>query len=231
MKEWHYNEFKQVGVDFDSEEEVRLYDEKYKKSRNLKDELDNISKAIDLKPESVVLEIGTGTAELAIGMAKSCKKVIAADVSRTMLSYAQKKATNQLIDNIEFKHSGFLNINSEPQSLDAVVSQLTLHHLPDFWKSIAIKNVSQVLKTGGKFFLLDSILSFDVNYDEYFTNNVEKLKETLGEKMAQEIIVNIRDEYPTFDWIIEKMLKQAGLKIDLVHRYNELFTMFICTKE
>lgn len=232
MKEWYYDEFKQVGINFESVEEVQAYDEKYKKSRDLKAELDFISKAIDLKPNSIVLEIGTGTAELAIGLAKSCKKVVATDVSETMLSYSQEKAINQSITNIEFKRSGFLITEFAPESFDAVVSQLCMHHLPDFWKLVAINNIFKALKSGGKFYLLDTIITVDLNnYEEEINNHIITAKEKVNEKMANEIIVNIRDEYPTYDWIIEKMLLKSGFKVDNKIRYNGLLTVFVCTKE
>jgi len=73
MREWFYNEFKQTGINFESEEEVRLYDEKYKETRNLDDEARYIGDAIAIRQDSLVLELGTGTRELALRLAKSCK--------------------------------------------------------------------------------------------------------------------------------------------------------------
>jgi len=75
--------------------------------------------------------------------------VVATDVSEKMLAYALKKSKGQQIENIEFKNAGFLNLDVAPQPFDAVVSQLALHHLPDFWKSVAVHNIFKVLKNGG----------------------------------------------------------------------------------
>jgi len=108
MKDWYYNEFKQVGINFENEEEVRIYDEKFKKQRNVNQELQFIKEALGISKEHIILEIGTGTGEFAIGLSKICKKVIAADVSKTMLSYAEKKINSLGINNIELLHGGFL---------------------------------------------------------------------------------------------------------------------------
>jgi putative AdoMet-dependent methyltransferase len=146
MENWYYDEFKQIGINFETEDEVIQYDEKYKTIRNLDYEMEGISKAVGLHPDSIILEIGTGTGEIALRLSEFCKKIYACDVSRTMLDYASKKADNDGIDNIVFIHSGFLSYNIEPETCDAVITQLALHHLPDFWKSVALQRISKSLK-------------------------------------------------------------------------------------
>lgn len=232
MKEWYYNEFKQVGINFNNEEEAAVYDEKYKASRDFDKEVSYITSSIGLKPEHTVFEIGTGTGEIAVRLAKLCDKVIAADVSETMIYYARKKAEAQAVKNIEFKHSGFLNIDLQPESVDAVVSQIALHHLTDFWKSVAICNVSKVLKKGGKFFLTDAVFAFNISeYDEAITKQLQQFKNFVGDKIVNEFVINIRDEYPTYDWVIENMLIKTGFSIDRIDRHNILMSTLICTKK
>lgn len=232
MKAWYYNEFNQAGVNFDNEDEVKQYDEKYKKIRNLDLEAESISKAIGLKPESVILEIGTGTGEIAIRLSKQCKKVYACDVSKTMLEYASNKANNNGLGNIEFIHSGFLNYELKSESCDAVITQLALHHLPDFWKSVALNRINSSLKKGGRLYILDCILSFEISkYKESIINVIDLAKNTVGERMASELITNIRDEFPTYDWIIEGLIEKNGMKIISKTKYTDVMTALICTKE
>jgi hypothetical protein len=42
--------------------------------------------------------------------------------------------------------------------VDAVVTTLALHHLPDFWKGMALKRVHGMLKRGGRLYIHDVIL-------------------------------------------------------------------------
>ena len=232
MESWYYDESRQVGLDFNSEEEVQTYDQKYKSLRNFDDEANFIAKSIRLKSESVILEIGTGTGEHSTRLARKCKKVVACDVSKAMLSYAHKKADSLGIINIEFINSGFLNQQLPAQSFDAVVSQLALHHLPEFWKSVAIHNVSRVLKQNGVFYLLDSILSFDIpSYNKSITNIIEFAQKKMGSKIAKEIAINIRDEYPTYDWVIENLLLKNGFRIETKIKYTDVMSLFISVKE
>lgn len=231
MKEWYYNEFKQVGVDFTSEEEVRAYDEKYKSVRNLDDEAGFIAQSIKLNAESVILELGTGTGELATRLAKKCAKVVACDVSKPMLKYAAIKAHNLNIGNIEFINAGFINNSFQPETFDAVISQLALHHLPDFWKFVAIFNISKWLKKDGIFFLLDSMFSFSPeSFDNSISGVIEFARSKMGNKIADEIIINIRDEYPTYDWIIENHLINNGFRIANKIKYTDIMSLFISEK-
>ncbi len=48
--------------------------------------------------------------------------------------------------------------------------------------------------------------------------------------MANEVKINISQEYPTFDWIIEGMLTRAGFTIEKVDRHNGYIASFICKK-
>ncbi len=232
MAEWYYNEFRQVGVDFSSEEEVKAYDEKYKSLRNYDEETDFIIKSLNINPASAIIEFGTGTGEHAIRLARVCSKVTVCDISEKMLEYVKKKASGSGITNIEYINGGFLNSTLQPGSYDAAVSQLALHHLPEFWKSAAIGNIGRVLKPGGLFYLLDSIMSFDIPaYRKAITDIINFTENKIGKKIAEEIIINIRDEYPSFDWTIETMLTKNGFTIEKKIKYTDIMALYISKKE
>ncbi len=67
--------------------------------------------------------------------------------------YAKQKAHAMGISNIAFSQAGFLSYEHNGYPLDLIVSNLALHHLPDFWKMIALKRIYQLLKNGGTFYL------------------------------------------------------------------------------
>ncbi|MBT3319290.1 MAG: class I SAM-dependent methyltransferase [Clostridia bacterium] len=230
VPDWYYNEFEQIGVDFGSVEEVESYDEKRKHFRDSQQELAYFEKAIGLKPHFEVLEIGCGTAALALGLARKCKAVTAIDVSKTMLEYAKEKAREKDVTNISFANAGFLTFESET-NFDAIVTQVAFHHLPDFWKMVGIQNMYGLLKDGGVLCLRDSILSFDVKKHKEFVDEYVRITgEKTGEEMANEVKVNITQEYPTLDWIIEGMLRRAGFSIKKVDRHTGYIATFVCQK-
>jgi putative AdoMet-dependent methyltransferase len=203
---WQYDEMKQVGTDYSNQSEVEFYDEKMQKLRDIKEETENIIEELGIDSDHTVLEIGIGTGEFALSAANFCKKVIALDVSSTMLEYAKKKAAKRGISNLEFHHAGFLTYEHNGTSVDAVVSQLALHHLPDFWKLIALKRIFSIMQNHGRFFLKDIVYSFDVeNYREFFTDWVSGIHKVAGTELAQDLQFAIRDEYSTLDWIMEEI--------------------------
>jgi len=232
MEAWYYDESRQVGVDFSSEEEVREYDSKYKALRNFDQEADFIAQSIKLNPGSSIIEFGTGTGEHAVRLSRRCSEVTVCDVSKLMIEYARDKAARLGIKNITFINAGFLNRSLPAEKYDAVISQLALHHLPEFWKSAAVDNIRRILKPGGTFYLLDSILSFEISgYRESITSVIDLAKEKMGEKIAGEIVINIRDEYPAYDWSIENLLNKCGFRIEKKIKYTNIMSLYISVKE
>ena len=229
---WQYNEIQQVGTDYTDEAQVKAYDQCMQRLRDVNEETETIIKSINLKKNETILEIGTGTGSFAIEAARHCAKVIAIDVSQKMLEFAQQKAQMMGITNVEFNHAGFLTYCHTGEPLDAVVSQLALHHLPDFWKIIALRRIFEILKDGGKFYLRDAVYSFDVdNYKNFFDNLIDGVKNAHGVELASDFELATREEYTTLDWIMEGLLKRAGFSIDKVDYSDGFMAVYVCTKE
>jgi len=227
---WQYDEIRQVGTDYTDEAQVEAYDQRMQSLRDVKEETEAIIKSINLKENETILEIGTGTGSFAIEAAKICAKVIAIDVSQKMLEFAQQKAQAKGITNIEFSHAGFLTYVHTGKAFDAIVSQLALHHLPDFWKMIALKKIYQLLKNGGTFYLGDVVFSFPIEEYNFKINNwIDTMKEKVGADFAKEAEMHIKEEFSTFDWIIEEMLHKSGFKFDICHK-DDFFAVYRCKK-
>jgi len=211
---WQYDELQQVGVNYDNLREVEKYDARMQKLRDIKTEIDALVEATAPTADSVVLEIGAGTGEFAIALAPLCKKICVADVSLAMLEYAQKKAAARKITNIEFRHAGFLTFEQPEEQFDIIFSQLALHHLPDFWKAVALKGVHALLKNGGNFYLKDVVYPSDMeDYDSYFNGIIKGIESSAGAEFTKEVIEHIKNEYSTLDWIMEDLLKKSGFTI------------------
>jgi putative AdoMet-dependent methyltransferase len=229
---WQYDEMQPVGTDFTDNAQVQAYDLRMQKLRDVKRETENIIKTIKLGKNQEILEFGTGTGSFAIEAAKHCTKVFAVDISPVMLEFTRQKAKIEGIDNIEFHNAGFLTYVHRGEPLDAVVSQLALHHLPDFWKMIALKRIYQMLKNGGTFFLGDAVFSFPIEeYDHKIDNWIDTTKQRAGINFAEEAGIHIKEEYSTFDWIMEGLLKRAGFQIDKAEYFEGFMAVYVCTKE
>jgi len=227
---WYYDELKQVGVDYTDIEEVKVYDLQMKKLRDIESESKSIRELLKIENCDSVLEIGTGTGELALNISAHCKKVVAIDISKTMIHFARMKAVKQNIKNIQFCNAGFLTYDNQNELFNVIITQLALHHLPDYWKMIALKRIHSMLKEDGKLYLRDVVFSSKIqDYDSYFSNIIVDLKKSAGNKVAEETEIHIKDEFSTLDWIMEGLLISAGFKIENI-QYDGFIACYLCKK-
>ena len=204
---WQYDEFKHPGENFDVE--AKFYDEKIQKIRDIQGEIRKIVGLLNIQPDQTVLDLGAGTGELTVAVAEHCSKVIAVELSISMLKLAEKKADAKGLKNIEFIQGGFLTYKHDKKSVDVVVSLLALHHLPDFWKQLALIRIFKIMKPEAKLLLYDTVYSFNLeNYQEFFNRGISFLTDTV-EKDTLDIMINhIKEEYSTVDWIMEGMIRR-----------------------
>jgi hypothetical protein len=60
---------------------------------------------------------------------------------------------------IEAVQGGFLSYEHDGGPVDLVRSRNALHHVPDFWKAVALHRASEMLKPDGAFILVDIVYS------------------------------------------------------------------------
>lgn len=227
---WLYDETMQVGTDYSDRAEVAAYDQRMLQLRDVSAEAGEVQQALSLSGDSIVWEIGTGTGECALALAAVVERVYATDISPAMLEYARHKAKERGIDNVTFEKGGFLSGFRPLQPVDGVVSQLALHHLPDFWKSRALAAIASSLRPNGRLYLRDVVFPSSIDdYDAYFTAVIGELRARAGDEVARQTIQHIKAEYSTLDWILEGMIVRSGLRI--VEKESAGFlSVYVCEK-
>jgi ubiquinone/menaquinone biosynthesis C-methylase UbiE len=132
-----------------------------------------------LKSNTKVLDAGCGmgrTIELILDLGVKEKNLIGSDISSDMLKVARK-----LFPNIKFLRANLPDLKLRNDSLDVVVSNMTLHYLnqKDFKKTI--KNISKwLVKEGWLFFIVVHPLRFSSNYSDYNKKKVKVEKTPWG---------------------------------------------------
>lgn len=154
-----YNEMIPAGRDFRSREVVEAYDAYHRRIRDIDGENEAMVAAFGLEASHTIADFGCGTGAFALQAARHCAAVHAVDVSRAMLDYVEWKAHSAGVTNVICHHGGFLTYVHKDAPLDAIVSSMALHHLPDFWKQKALLRLNEMLKPGGKLLLADVIFS------------------------------------------------------------------------
>jgi ubiquinone/menaquinone biosynthesis C-methylase UbiE len=227
--EWLFDEYKICSVDYSDIKIVENYDLNHQKFRNYANEAKHIVDLLNLSKDDVVMDIGCGTCGVTLELSKFVKKAFAVDISRGMLDYASLKANKLNRKNIEFINAGFLSLNKLDEDIDAVITSAALHHLPDFWKMIALNNIADILKKDGKFYLFDVVFNFEpAEYDKKFEQYIDLMTDRIGASFKKEIIYHIKDEYSTFDFLLDEMLKKAGFIIKHKNKLSEMEIEYMC---
>ncbi|WP_425450214.1 class I SAM-dependent methyltransferase [Virgifigura deserti] len=153
---WHYDELRQVGLDFEDAAAVAAYD-RNQGSSHVEDNA--LLDRLEIQADHVMIDLGAGTGAFAVEAAKRCRKIFAVDVSGAMLAF-ETRAADAGVDNIAFRKGGFLSYEHEEPLADLVVTKYAPHHFPDFWKAVALLRINRMLRVGGVLFLRDVIFSF-----------------------------------------------------------------------
>jgi ubiquinone/menaquinone biosynthesis C-methylase UbiE len=176
---------------------------------------------LGLNDQSVVVELGVGTGQFALAVAPACARVVAVDVSPVMLralrSKIERSKNDQAqFDNIEVVQAGFLTYEHEGSPADIVYSRYALHHLPDFWKAVALSRIYDMIRPGGLFRLWDVVFSFEPGEA---ADRIEAWCATGGVEVEAdwsraELEEHVRDEHSTFTWLLEPMIQRSGFAIE-----------------
>lgn len=112
-----------------------------------------------IRPGDTVLDLGCGPANQLGLIARLNPEVhfIGVDLSEEMLALAKRNLDARGIGNVELRHGDITDLNGfAAASVDAVMSTVVLHHLPDeaaLFRCFA--EVRRVLRAGGGLYLVD----------------------------------------------------------------------------
>ena len=230
--DWQYDEAKSCGVNYNSLWQARIYDRRHRGFRDCKKEAKEIIALLGLDTDGTVLDMGCGTGAFAINAAGYFRKIYAVDISNAMLRRARRKAKKERLVNIEFRQGGFLSYVHDAEPVDAIVSIAALHHLPDFWKIIALKRLARMVKTGGKLYINDVVFSFDMtDYESFIKGFIRSMTDRMGDQMKKELETHFRQEYSTFSWIMEGLLEKADFIIEKADYREGFFATYLCKKK
>ena len=227
---WQYDEFKQVGTDYSSKTEVEHYDSSHADFRDMEAESADILDLLKIREDGVLIDFGSGTGTFAIHAARRCARVYAIDVSQAMLDFSAAKAIKAGRKNIEFRHSGFMTYEHDASPVDAVVTTFAFHHLPDFWKGIALKRVNTMLKPGGSFYIHDVILE-EPGALENIAALINNLAKAGGEPLREDAERHFRYEFSTYDWVMDGLLERSGFHIVSKVIRDGVIGSYLCRKE
>ncbi len=221
-RDWYYNERRQIGLD---SAVASIYDKH--------DDADRRARAalvmLGVKPGWRVADIGCGNGVLATEAALMGADVDAIDISPAMLALAEIYARDRKAQ-IRTQPAGLLSFAYRPNSYDLIVSEFTLHHLPDFWKAVALSRIFGALKPGANFYLRDIVF---VSMPDGSERDVEQWADfniKNHDFPRDSVVTHMRDEYSTFGWVMERMLTEVGFILESADYHAPLHGTYLLRK-
>ncbi|HYV17285.1 MAG TPA: class I SAM-dependent methyltransferase [Conexibacter sp.] len=189
---------------------------------------------LGLDRSATVVDLGAGTGQFALAAAGAFARVVAVDVSAVMLDRLRAKLRRDGSENVECVTAGFLTYEHRGAPPDLVYSRYALHHLPDFWKAIALRRIAELLRPGGILRLWDVLYGFEPAEAEAHIEQwiAQTASDALGDGWTRaELEEHVRDEHSTFTWLLEPMLERAGFVIEEAERSDDrIFARYTCVK-
>lgn len=174
--------------------------------------------------ESTVVDLGAGTGTFALAVKPHVRRVVAVDSSPAMVAHMRARG-------LEAVEAGFLTYAHEGPRADLVHSRNALHHLPDFWKAVALDRVAQILEPGGALILEDLVYSFaPADSAAVLERWLERAPTDRAEGWtADELAAHVRDEHSTFSWLLEAILDRTGFEIaDCWYSESQTYASYSC---
>ena len=227
---WQYNEFQIVGRNYGSKAEAAVYDASHATFRDIEAEASAVLDMLSVQRGDVVIDFGSGTGTFAMQAARRGAIVKAVDVSAEMIAVAKAKAAQAGVSGIEFHHAGFLTYEHSGRAADVIASTFSFHHLPDFWKGIALRRLSAMLRPGGLLYLHDVILE-EPRALENIQAFIQRQMAAGGDFMREDAEGHFRDEYSTYDWVMDGLLARAGFSIRSKRMEGGVLGTYVCVCE
>jgi SAM-dependent methyltransferase len=180
-----------------------------------------------LGPEATLVDFGCGTGLLAAAAAAEASRVVGVDPSPAMLEVARRRS-----DAVEWVEAGFLSYAHAGDPPRLVHSRHALHHLPDFWKAVALSRIHDVLAPGGVLVLRDLVYDFEPaqsgrRIEDWLASAAPTPREgwTRGE-----LETHVREEHSTFTWLLEPLLAHAGFELLERDVGGGIYATYVCRR-
>ena len=106
-----------------------------------------------------VLDVATGGGHTALKLAPHVARVVASDLTATMLEKAEAHIADQGVDNIDFRQADAEELPFDDDTFDLVTCRIAPHHFPT--PQQFVREAARVLVDGGRLVVQDHVLPDD----------------------------------------------------------------------
>ena len=158
-----------------------------------------IIKKANIRSHDKILDLATGSGDLAISIAKKYQsnKIIAVDPNQSMLEIARKRAINNgVIDQVEFTLASGEKLPFQENSFDKIFLSFGFRNFTEHEK--ALNEIYRVLNFGGMFLLLEFSQVSEQYIGELYKFYLKQVIPTTGKLIA--------NNYDSYNYLAESIL-------------------------
>jgi ubiquinone/menaquinone biosynthesis C-methylase UbiE len=138
------------------------------------EDLDLLFTGLALVPAHRVLDVATGGGHTAAALSERSGRVVASDLTPSMLREARLLAAERRADNVLFAAADAEALPFRDAAFDRVTCRIAPHHFPDV--RCALSEMVRVTRPGGRIGIIDSVVPCELSLDA-FLNGVEKVRD------------------------------------------------------
>lgn len=168
------------------------------------EDLELMASLIGQRPDAVALDMGCGGGHVAFRMASLVNKVVAYDLSDSMLATVAAEAQRRGLSNIVTKQGAAEELPCPSESFDVVASRYSAHHWHAFTEGLA--QMRRVMKPGGLAIFMD-VVTPGVPLLDTWLQSMELLRDPSHVHNAS-----------LEEW--QATLTSVGFKVDQVSKYR-----------
>lgn len=231
MRPWFLDELAHAGPEHLDADYVAGYERKA--GVDATSEVEHL-RELGLNARSTLVDMGAGTGALAVAAAPFCERVVAVDVSPAMLGVLRQKVAERGLTNVECVQAGFLSYRHSGAPADFVYTRHALHQIPDLWKAIALQRIAGFLRPGGYLHVRDLFFACELQEVEGVVEAwlAGAAQDTSAGWTRGELETHLRDEYSTFTWLFEAVLRRAGFLIETAkYTDSKIYATYDCVRE
>ncbi|WNS78634.1 methyltransferase domain-containing protein [Domibacillus sp. DTU_2020_1001157_1_SI_ALB_TIR_016] len=172
-----------------------------------KEDLKTLYEMVNGNKNEQLLDIGTGSVDVANTLAPLFEKVTAFIPTTKMLDTGKRFTNSSGYQNITFIKGEVSMLPFTSNKFDAVTSRMAPHHFRHIEKLVS--ETARVLKEGGMFYLIDSVVSELNEYDAFY-NYIEKKRDPSHYRA-----------YKKTEWI--SLLERNGFQIEFLLTFKKEF--------
>jgi SAM-dependent methyltransferase len=227
MERWYPDELELAGPEHLDAEFVAGYDRKQQF-----DPSDDVALLgeLGIGLDATIVDLGAGTGTFTLAAAPAVGHVVAVDISPVMVEVLRRRIEDSDAHNVTVVESGLLGYAHLGSAPAAVYCRNVLHHLPDFWKGVALQRIAGLLAPNGVLLVRDIVYDFEpasapARIGEWLAGAADD--PAVG-YTSEDLVEHLRTEHSTYRTVLDSLIESAGFRIVDAHFRRSVYASYTC---